>query len=195
MQSGGKSAGESPAVDLEVTEAAPPGHEPVDEEDARRKQRHPADEDARNHAHARVVRYDGAWHTPTLASGLEWVKGDSSFGGLSRRQGDFIMHIGWIGLWLCRLQCCDVRLGVVFLLSTVRTEQLRCTLTVGKTRAGARAPRSNGAPHAQGVWQERVRTDSAASDDQSRQSQQGYHCPLHKITTSHFTRLQVSAGV
>lgn len=81
MQSEGESARESPAVDLEVAEAAPPGHEAVDEEDAWSEQRHPADEDARNHADARVVRYDGTWHTPStcfrLWSGIPAVNGEN----------------------------------------------------------------------------------------------------------------------
>ncbi len=52
-----------PAIDLEVAEAAPPGHDAIDEEDAWSEQSHPADEDACHHAHARIVGDDRACNT------------------------------------------------------------------------------------------------------------------------------------
>lgn len=51
---------DAPPVDLEVAEAAPPGHEAVDQDDTGRKQGHPAYEDPRNHACPCFVCYDGA---------------------------------------------------------------------------------------------------------------------------------------
>lgn len=48
----------SPTVDLVVSEAPPPGHDAKYEDDTRRKQCNPADEDARHSAEPRVVCYD-----------------------------------------------------------------------------------------------------------------------------------------
>ena len=49
-----------PAVDLVVSEAPPPGHDPKYEDDAGREEAYPADEDARHNAVPCIMCYDGA---------------------------------------------------------------------------------------------------------------------------------------
>ena len=51
---------DTPAIDLIVPEAAPPGHDPIDEDDAGRKQRYPTNGDAGHDAVACIVSYDGS---------------------------------------------------------------------------------------------------------------------------------------